>query len=445
MHNLIKIEEFSAGFNSRTVLEHVSLTVPERGITCLMGPGGVGKTTLLRSLARLNESFPSYWWHGRVEFEGRDYLREMDLAESNQAVRLLVQKAKLYTASVAENIASPNGEFECHALPTREEKREYARRILLEYEVLKEFEDILDHPAVALSIGQQRLLALIRLASARPRCLLLDEPLRDIGQDDVDRMVGLLNRISRHCAIVMVTHNQRYARELGDRVHLLTAGRIAASADCPDFFVSPPNDVAKTFVKLGNAWTVENDQADQTVRQPATNQRRKALPPLGMHWVLHGKLASMQKPGIMRDIDPDLAGLRDLGVNTLVTLTQQELDADKLSAYGLKSIHFPIVDMSIPHLGDVTPLCKRISERMDAGEVFLVHCKAGLGRTGTILACVLVYRGANAIDAIEAIRTRNANFIQTDEQLAFVSRFESHLQTASAGIRTCALTREESL
>jgi len=91
IRELIVFKNFATGLGELTVLNDVTLSVPETGITCLMGPGGVGKTTLLRTLARLNESFPSYWWRGEIRFNGLDLLNSIEIDESTQLLRLLVQ------------------------------------------------------------------------------------------------------------------------------------------------------------------------------------------------------------------------------------------------------------------------------------------------------------------------------------------------------------------
>lgn len=61
---------------------------------------------------------------------------------------------------------------------------------------------------------------------------------------------------------------------------------------------------------------------------------------------------------------------------------------------------------------------------MTAGEVVAFHCRAGLGRTGTLLACQLIWSGERAIRAIERVRQINPRAIQSDEQVAFLRAFE---------------------
>ena len=124
---LIRVEGLSAGFQSKVVVHEASLEVPERGIFGLMGPAGVGKSTLLRTLGRWNDALPSFWVRGKVELAGEDLLREMPLEEARRRVPLLAQKARLYTATVLENaIAAIRGEQQL----TLWEKRDLAYRAL---------------------------------------------------------------------------------------------------------------------------------------------------------------------------------------------------------------------------------------------------------------------------------------------------------------------------
>ena len=173
----IEIAHLSAGFETRVVLRGLSLAVPRLGILGLMGPAGVGKSTLLRTLARWNEALPSFWYEGDVRIEGRSLLRDLPLAEAQERVTLLAQKARLFTASVLDNVT-------CDILPigapagSREERREGARGILEPFGLWEEMSARLDLPISHLSIAEQRRLSIARLAAGGFSCLLADEPLR---------------------------------------------------------------------------------------------------------------------------------------------------------------------------------------------------------------------------------------------------------------------------
>ena len=96
-------------------------------------------------------------------------------------------------------------------------------------------------------------------------------------------------------------------------------------------------------------------------------------------------MAGTPEPGLLFDIDYDLALLKGAGITMLVTLTEQPLPESLLESHGLKSLFFPIVDMNVPSCRATEDLCALVEMALERGEVIAFHCKAGLGRTGTLL------------------------------------------------------------
>ncbi|HET6924013.1 MAG TPA: cyclin-dependent kinase inhibitor 3 family protein [Anaeromyxobacteraceae bacterium] len=159
---------------------------------------------------------------------------------------------------------------------------------------------------------------------------------------------------------------------------------------------------------------------------------------------LPGRLGLTAAPGRWwpgRDLDPDgllerdLARLRDrYRASVLVTLMEEvELRARGLDRLlgevrraGLESLWLPIPDMGAPaSMGDARALVARVLERMDRRETVVVHCLGGLGRSGTIAACVLAARGRLPDEALRMVRRARPGAVQTGQQEAFVAAFHA--------------------
>ncbi len=136
-------------------------------------------------------------------------------------------------------------------------------------------------------------------------------------------------------------------------------------------------------------------------------------------WVVPNAVA-----GTARPFSPAaLTALAKHGIRAVVTLTEEPLPADAVQQAGLTSIHLPIVDLAVPTLAQAQAAVTAITQWQAEGKPVAVHCAAGVGRTGTILACYLVSQGAAADDAISTIRRLRPGSIETPEQEAFVRAY----------------------
>ncbi len=137
-----------------------------------------------------------------------------------------------------------------------------------------------------------------------------------------------------------------------------------------------------------------------------------------------------------RDLKTDLRVLREeCGADTLVSVMEEhEYDDFEISDLferdhvgGVEVLRFAIEDMSVPEetlAEKYAELIRGIVDRMRDGKNVVVHCRGGLGRTGTVAACVLVALGKPAKDAIGLVRETREGTIQTHKQEEFVYRFE---------------------
>ncbi len=430
----LELRGFGAAFGSQTVLGSVDLVLERHGLTTLVGPAGAGKSTLLRTLAGFNDTHPEFttWGVGRVAGIDLATTRPPAAGAVRRDVGIVTQHARFFLDDVRRNLAG--------ALPNRSSLDLAAQRRvitdLLRANGLAELADRLGDDVASLPTAIQRRRAIVRAIASDPALLLADEPTAGLSDDDAVGVLALLRAQSYQRAVLLVTHNQRHARAAGGFVALLAGGGVVERSPVTRFFREPGTDSGRRFVRTGG--TIEpspsarsEDLAPGTVRTIPSVHPPPAAAPRGFFWVVPGRLGGLPRPGVgVADTETDVASLARLGVTTLVTLEESPtVEAELLASHAIASLHFPIPDMGVPELSAARDFCRDLAARMARGEVVALHCRAGLGRTGTMLACQLVHGGASAREAIDAVRSLNPRCIQSAAQVAILSDYERNRAT----------------
>lgn len=238
--------------------------------------------------------------------------------------------------------------------------------------------------------------------------IFLDEPVSGLRPKEMEDFVTTYNTLKKKPTLVLVTHNLLLAKAIADRVLFVCAGRVEHFGEADHFFnMADPSPLISQFLRSGNCWP-----------QPES-------PPLPSHfkWILPHQLAGMGKPGLLDDPTADLAAIGLAGITELVSLTEKPFPSKSLRSFGIQGSHLPIKDMGVPSLNAAATMIGRQSRRIADGGAVAYHCKAGLGRTGTILACHLAWHGFSPEEAIAEIRKSREGYIQTKIQHDFVFHF----------------------
>jgi putative spermidine/putrescine transport system ATP-binding protein len=222
------------------VLERTTLDIASGETLVLLGPSGCGKTTMLRIIAGLEQPDAG----GRVLFDGNDMTR-VPLERRN--VGMVFQSYALFpNMSVSENIGYG---LKIRGVPPSERAARIAELVHL-----TNIAGLEDRRIDKLSGGQRQRVALARAVAIRPSVLLLDEPLTALDAALRERLRGDLNRLLRALGIttIYVTHDQAEAMELGDRIVVMSKGRIAQIGRPREIYFEPANRFVAEFIGAAN-------------------------------------------------------------------------------------------------------------------------------------------------------------------------------------------------
>lgn len=141
--------------------------------------------------------------------------------------------------------------------------------------------------------------------------------------------------------------------------------------------------------------------------------------PYGFSWIEKPQLAGMARP----EAPEDLEWMRRQGIELLLALTEDPPRRDWLDDAGLLLYHVPVEDMEAPSQEQLDRCISAITRANSQNMGVAVHCGAGLGRTGVVLACYFVTRGLTAANAIARVRRLRPGSIETEEQAEAVEEF----------------------
>ena len=232
----ITLTQCSKTFRGTRVLEPLDLQIGAGETLVLLGPSGCGKTTTLRMIAGLETPDAG----GHIAF-GDENVTALPI-EKRQVGMVFQSYALFPNLTVRGNIG--------YGLKIKRVAADLARRRVDELLAMMRLTAHADKPVDQLSGGQRQRVALARALAMQPRVLLLDEPLTALDARLRDALRSEMNTLLRELGIttVYVTHDQAEAMELGDRIVVMSAGRIEQIGTPRDIYYRPANRAVAQFV-----------------------------------------------------------------------------------------------------------------------------------------------------------------------------------------------------
>ncbi len=230
MEDSIKIQIRDLGFcyQTRPILEKVSLDIQSRSITSVTGPSGQGKSTFLTVLNRLWQNISGVQVTGEVAIDfGSGFKninhRDYDLPRLRQKVGMVFQMPNPLPMSIFRNIAFP---LKLVGEKDRETIGRKVEQALKQAFLWEEVKDRLYDDALQLSGGQQQRLCIARALVLAPQVLLLDEPTSSLDESSVRQVERLLLDLKKTTTIILVSHYMDQVKRIANRQLILSNRKL---------------------------------------------------------------------------------------------------------------------------------------------------------------------------------------------------------------------------
>ncbi len=246
---IIKLDSLQKSFGNTSVLNNITLSIDDGEFFFLLGPSGCGKTTLLRLIAGLEQPSAGTIWFDQTDVTS--------LAANQRRISMVFQNYALWPhMTVYENVAFG---LEIKKIDAKAQAEKISH--ILDIVKLKGYE--LQYPN-QLSGGQQQRVALARALVVEPRLILFDEPLSNLDANLRNEMRVELRRIQKktHVTAIYVTHDQKEALTMADRIAVLVEGKIAQLAEPHEIYYRPASLFVAGFIGEANFFSGVVDKID---------------------------------------------------------------------------------------------------------------------------------------------------------------------------------------
>ncbi|MFN2112791.1 MAG: phosphate ABC transporter ATP-binding protein [Anaerolineales bacterium] len=246
--NKIVIDQLSLKYSDGTqALRGISLKIPENQIFVVFGPAGGGKSSLLRSLNRLNDLADVAEMTGTITLDGEDIFQpSFDVIQLRRRVGMVFARPVVLPLSIRGNLTYG---LIIAGITDQSRLDQAVETSLIKAALWEEVKDRLDDPAIALSGGQQQRLCLARVLALEPEVVLLDEPTSGLDPISTGKVENSLQELKKEYTIILVPHSVQQAARTADIAAFLLQGELIETNLGEALFTQPAHQRTQDYIQ----------------------------------------------------------------------------------------------------------------------------------------------------------------------------------------------------
>ena len=246
---VLRIRDLHVYYGNFRAVKNVHLDIVRNRITAIIGSSGCGKSTMLRSINRMNELISSTRMEGEILYNGQNILDpKIDPVVVRGQIGMVFQKPNPFPKSIYENVA-----WGARANGFRGDMDLLVENSLRQAALWDEVKDDLGESGLSLSGGQQQRLCIARTIAVKPDIILMDEPASALDPIATLKIEDLMRQLSANYTIIIVTHNMQQAARASHFTAFFNmdddrAGYLVEYGKSDQVFTNPREELTEAYI-----------------------------------------------------------------------------------------------------------------------------------------------------------------------------------------------------
>lgn len=246
---VLRIRDLHVYYGNFRAVKNVHLDIVRNRITAIIGSSGCGKSTMLRSINRMNELISSTRMEGEILYNGQNILDpKIDPVVVRGQIGMVFQKPNPFPKSIYENVA-----WGARANGFRGDMDLLVENSLKQAALWDEVKDDLGESGLSLSGGQQQRLCIARTIAVKPDIILMDEPASALDPIATLKIEDLMRQLSANYTIIIVTHNMQQAARASHFTAFFNmdddrAGYLVEYGKSDQVFTNPREELTEAYI-----------------------------------------------------------------------------------------------------------------------------------------------------------------------------------------------------